>query len=92
MKVFMKTTLNCVLVGMKETPYEFNGTKGVRRELSLECDEAVGAVVCDEPTFERAKAIGKYKTVQLCGEYDTQYKRFMVNGIDVAGASESKTK
>lgn len=82
MKLPLRTTLGCVLVGIKETPYEYNGQKGVRHELSLECDEAVGTVVCDKPTYERALAIGKYKAVELYGDFDTAYKTFKVFSIE----------
>lgn len=74
MKLPMKATSGCLIVGRKEKEYDKNKFS---YSLAIVCDGEVANVSCDKGVYVEAESLqGKLATI--FGEFDTTYKNFKV--------------
>lgn len=75
-------TFEGVFLSCQESPYEYQGKKGVSYSVALECDGSVGNIPCSKEFFEELGRgiLQKYKKYNFFGTYNTNYKKLITEG------------
>lgn len=72
MKIALRTTASCKLVGSKEKEYEKNKFS---YSLAIVSDGEVANIPCNKTAYEESLALMDRKVI-LCGDFDATYKNF----------------
>lgn len=76
-------TLEGVYIAHKSIEYNGQNGKGISHYLALECNNAVGNLLCTKEMFDDLNkgSLEKYKNATFFGVYDTYAKNLTVEGV-----------
>lgn len=82
MKLPVRTTIPCLVVGKKAKEYEMNGNKGSSYSLAVICDGEAVNLPCSQQVYDKVGELGQYAQVTLFGDFDTNYKNFKATAVE----------